>query len=127
MKRILVFAAVMVAIVALGAEPVVCTVSIGTGGATTTASATTGTCTWNRNSVVLMACDQDVYINTTSGCVGSQCAPAAATSAMQRVNFLSNMDPYPLYLDTFDKDVSMLAVTAAGTCKFMTTKRKRNF
>jgi len=121
----LAFLAAAVAAVAYASEPVVCTVAVGTGAATITSTPTTGSCSWPRGAVVLMACDQDVYINSTAASWGAP--PASATSGNQRVNFLANMDPYPVYLDNGDQHISLLAVSAAGTCKFMTTKRRRNF
>ena len=110
---------------ALAAEPVVCSVSIGTGAATITSSPTSGTCTWASGSTVLMACDQLVYVNSTSPTKTG--VPTTATSADQLLDFASNKDPYPIYLDAYDKHISMLAATTAGTCKFMTTKRRKPF
>lgn len=80
-----------------------------------------GTCSWNKGSTVLVQCDQDVYIDTTTT---GQVA-GTATSFDQRINFSANNDPYPIYLDANDQNISCLAVSTAGTCKFITTKRAK--
>ena len=103
---------------ALAAEPVVCTVTTSTSTAATTGTCATGTDTpWTKGSVVLMQCTTDVYIDFNG--LGD------ATSADQRVDFSSNSDPYIIYLGNNDKHVSVLAVSAAGSCKFMKTQRAR--
>lgn len=100
-------------------EPVVCSVAIGTGAATTTSAPTTGACTWAKGATVMLACDQKVYIDSTLG--------GTATSADQVIDFASNADPYLIHLDNADQHISLLAATTAGTCKFMTTKRRKPF
>lgn len=118
---------------ALAADPVVCAVTTSTSTAATTALPTAGpgACNWNKGSVILMQCTTDVYVETTNlvdvpapldgGVVGS----AVATSADQRVDFSSNSDPYIIYLNSNDQHVSVLAVSSAGSCKFMKTQRAR--
>lgn len=120
---------------ALAADPVVCTVATSTSTAATTAlpSSGAGACNWGKGAVILMQCTTDVYVDTTNlvdvpapldgGVVGS----AVATSADQRVDFSSNTDPYPIYLGNNDQHVSLLAVSSAGSCKFMKTQRKRPY
>jgi hypothetical protein len=105
------------ALAAWAAEPVVCAVNVATGAATTTGTPTSGTCTWAKGANVLMQCDVDVYVDSQSG--------GTATSADQRVNFTSNNDPYIVYLDANDQNISLLSVSASGSCKFMTTKRPK--
>jgi hypothetical protein len=80
-----------------------------------------------------MQCTTDVYIDSSSlvdvsapldgGVIGT----AVATSADQRVDFSSNSDPYPIYLGVNDQHVSVLAVSSAGSCKFMKTQRRRPY
>ena len=117
---------------ALAAEPVVCTVTTSTSTAATTGTCATGTDTpWTKGSVVLMQCTTDVYIDfnglgdVSSPFDGGVVGSAVATSADQRVDFSSNSDPYIIYLGNNDKHVSVLAVSAAGSCKFMKTQRAR--
>lgn len=117
------------------ADPVVCAVTTSTSTAATTANPAggAGACNWTKGSVVLMQCTTDVYIDSTSlvdvpapldgGVIGS----AVATSADQRVDFSSNSDPYPIYLGDKDQHISILAVTTAGSCKFMKTQRRRPY
>ena len=105
------------ALVAHAAEPIVCSVAIATGAASSTASPTTGSCSWVKGATVLMQCDQNVYFDSTSG--------GTATSADMRADFTSTSDPVPVYLDAYDKDISLLAVSASGTCKFAITKRRK--
>jgi hypothetical protein len=115
--RILIFAAVLLTSVALAAEPVVCSVAVATGAASSTSSPTTGACSWVKGATVLMQCDVAVYFDSQVG--------GTATSADAKADFASNSDPVPVYLDAFDKDISLLATASAGTCKFMTTKRRK--
>jgi hypothetical protein len=139
MKNILYIAVAFAAFAlsAWAAEPVVCTLTTSTSTAAQTKMPTTGTCSWGQGANVLMQCTTDVYINTQghtpSGVVNHLGAwyydggveGSAATSSDQRVDFTSNTDPYPIYLDNGDQHISVLAVTSAGTCKFMTTKRPK--
>lgn len=106
---------------ALGAEPVVCTLTTSTSAAASTASCTTGSATWSAGGAVLMQCTTDVYVSTTTT-TGSL---AAATSSSEMVEFTTNKDKVAFWLNPGDKHVSVLAVSSAGTCKFMTTLRKR--
>lgn len=118
------------ALVAWAAEPVVCAVTTSTSTAATTALPASGACTWAKGATVLMQCTTDVYVDSAAvldvlptadgGTTGG-----VATSADQRVDFTSNSDPYPIYLDQGDRHVSLLAVSSAGSCKFMTTKRPK--
>lgn len=117
------------------ADPVVCTVTTSTSTAATTALPTggPGACSWGKGAVILMQCTTDVYIDTSNlidvpvpldgGVIGS----AVATSADQRVDFSSNSDPYIVYLNSGDQHVSVLAVSSAGSCKFMKTQRRRPY
>lgn len=106
----------------LAAEPVVCSITT-SGTAASTASPTTGTCIWVAGSTVLMTCTADVYVNSTTT---AGVAPVA-TSSHQPVLFTSNQDPVLIYLEPRDKVISVLQVTAAGTCKFMTVSTRRPF
>lgn len=141
LKHLLIGAALgfPVGFVALAAEPVVCAYGVGTSTAIHTHKAACdpgdggsnyvcvpdagGTCTWSKGSTVLVQCNTNVYFDssTTAGVAGT------ATSFDQRVMFLTNGDPYPIYLDNPDQNISVLAVTdaGAGECKFMTTKRPK--
>ena len=123
------------ALTAEAADPVVCAVTTSTSTAATTAlpAAGPGACNWTKGSVILMQCTTDVYIDSTSlvdvaapldgGVIGT----AVATSADQRVDFSSNSDPFPIYLGVNDQHVSVLAVSSAGSCKFMKTQRRRPY
>ena len=125
------------ALSAWAAEPVVCAVTTSTSTAANTMLPTTGTCSWGRGANVLMQCTTDTYVNSQAHLpVGNVQADggwyydggvtgSAVTSADQRVDFTVNTDPYPVYLDPGDQHISVLAVTSAGSCKFMTTKRPK--
>lgn len=118
MKKALVVGFILgLAATAFAADPVVCAVTTATGAAASTSSPTTGTCSWSPGSVILMQCTTDTYIDTAPG--------GTASSADQRVDFTSNSDPYIIYLNNADQHVSVLAVTSAGSCKFMKTQRAR--
>lgn len=108
---------------AIASETVVCTLTTGTGAAVTTAACTTGSATWARGSAVLMQCTTDVYVSSSTSTFGG--TVTAATSSMEMVDFSSNKDKVMILLDQNDLHVSVLAATAAGTCKFMPTKRKK--
>lgn len=108
---------------AMAADPVVCTVTTATGAASSTASPSSGTCSWAAGSVILMQCTTDVYVDTSTV---ANVAPTAS-SADAFVDWTNNKDWFPIYLDSNDRVVSLLAVTTAGSCKFMTTKRKRPY
>jgi hypothetical protein len=141
MKNILYIAVAFAAFAlsAWAAEPVVCAVTTSTSTASSTIlSSDGGTCSWGQGANVLMQCTTDVYVNSQAhlpvgnfrtdgggwyydgGITGT-----AASALDQRVDFTSNTDPYPVYLDPNDQHVSLLAVTSAGSCKFMTTKRPK--
>lgn len=109
--------------IAEAADPVVCSVNTATGAASSTASPTTGTCSWAAGSVILMQCTTDVYVDTSTV---NNVAPTA-TSADAFVDWTNNKDWWPIYLDSNDKVISLLAVSSAGSCKFMLTKRKRPY
>lgn len=126
------------ALVAWAAEPVVCAVTTSTSTASSTIlSSDGGTCVWAAGTNVLMQCTTDVYVNSTAhmpvGNIQSDggwyydggITGTAASALDQRVDFTSNSDPYPIYLDQGDRHVSLLAVSSAGSCKFMTTKRPK--
>lgn len=117
------------------ADSVVCSVTTSTSTAATTALPASGPggCDWPKGAVILMQCTTDVYIDSNQlvdvsrpfdgGVIGT----AVATSADQRVDFASNSDPYPIYLGVNDQHVSILAVSSAGSCKFMKTQRRRPY
>lgn len=102
------------------AEPVVCTITTAVA-AVPTNTPTTGTCTWVAGSTVLVSCDQDIYLDSTT--VGV--TPPVASSADQKLVFTSNQDPVPVYLEPRDKIISVIWVTVTGTCKFMTVSTRR--
>ena len=108
---------------ALASEPVVCTLTTATGAAASTASCTTGSATWTAGSQVLMQCTTDVYVSSTTSVFGG--TVTAATSSMEMVDFTNNKDKVMILLDKNDLHVSVLAVSTAGTCKFMKTPRKK--
>lgn len=108
---------------ALASESVVCTLTTATGAAASTASCTTGSATWTAGSQVLMQCTTDVYVSSTTSVFGG--TVTAATSSMEMVDFTNNKDKVMILLDKNDLHVSVLAVSTAGTCKFMKTPRKK--
>lgn len=110
----------LLALSAAAAEPVVCTITTD-GTSKTTASPTTGTCSWVAGSTVLVQCDQDVYLDSTT--VGVT-APTAS-SADTLYSFSSNKDPIPVYLEPRDKVIAVTQVSVAGTCKFSTISTRR--
>lgn len=115
--------ALVLAVRAWASEPVVCTITT-SGTSANTSSPTSGTCTWDYGATVLVACDQDIYIDSTA--TGKKGAPApTASSADQYIGFVANRDPYPVYLNDNDKHIAVIQVTTAGTCKFMTTLRPK--
>lgn len=121
MKRLFTLV-VLFSVTSFAAEPVVCTLTTSTGSAASTAACTTGSNSWARGGAVLMQCTTDVYVSSTST-ASSTVTPA--TSSSELVGFSANTDKVAIWLNPGDKDISVLAVTAAGTCKFMTTTRKR--
>ena len=122
MKKILV-TFVLLALPAFAAEPVVCTLTTATGAAANTVTCTTGSALWAKGGSVLMQCTSDVYVSSTTP-AGSQ-VPTPATSSMEVVGFSATTDKVAIWLNPGDHDISVLAVTTAGTCKFMTTNRRR--
>lgn len=115
MKKLILAFALLAAHVTVAAEPVVCSISVNT----STATSTSGTCSWPAGSTVMLQCDVDVFIDSTKG--------ATATSADQRINFTSNNDPYLVYLDAGDQHISILSIGSSGTCKFMRTLRRKPY
>lgn len=105
---------------AQAAEPVVCTITT-SAASQVTSSPTTGTCSWVAGSTVLVSCDQDIYIDSTT--VGI--TPPTASSADQKLVFTSNQDPVKVYLEPRDKVIAVIWVSVAGTCKFMTVSTRR--
>ena len=89
--------AIPVSITAMGAEPVVCTITT-SGSSANTSSPTTGTCSWPKGATVLVQCDQSVYLDSTS-VLGV--APTASSSD-ELVDFASNKDPKIVYLNNQD-------------------------
>lgn len=92
-----------------------CSVAVTTGGAATTASPTSGTCSWERGATIVMQCDVAVYWNATKNSTGGA---TTATSADLSVDFTTNSDPYKIELSGNAKHVSVLSVSSSGTCKF---------
>lgn len=119
MRYLLVFT-LLFALSAPAAEPVVCSITTDAT-SKTTASPTTGTCSWVAGSTVLVQCDQDVYLDSTT--VGITPPTAASTDTL--FSFSSNKDPIPVYLESRDKVIAVTQVTTAGTCKFMTVSPRR--
>lgn len=105
---------------AQAAEPVVCSITTD-GTSKTTASPTSGTCSWQKGSTVLVTCTADIYLDSTT--VGI--TPPTASSADQPIIFSSNQDPVPIYLEPRDQVIAVTQITAAGTCKFMTVSTRR--
>lgn len=123
MRNAIAVALALLALTAWASDKVVASLTIGTGAAVSTASPTTGSATWLQGGMVWLQCDQDVYA-TWDTPAGSS-TPTVATSAAQRINFTSNNDPYPIYLGNNEKHISVLAVSAAGTCKFIVSPHRR--
>lgn len=107
---------------AWSAEKVVCSVTYTTGAAGVTSSPATGTCTWAQGATVLVQCSTDVYGSWQLTSAGTL---VTATSADVTLSFASNLDPIPVCLQGTERHISVLGVTANGTCKFMTTSLKR--
>lgn len=115
--------AVLMATPAFGAgDDRQCSVTFTNVTAGTTATPTTGTCLWARGSTLLMQCDAAVFFSSTT----------TATATDFKVDFTVNPDPYIIYqLDSggasglLAKDVSILGVSASGTCKFAKTNRRK--
>lgn len=93
-----------------------CSVAVTTGGAATTASPTSGTCSWERGATIVMQCDVAVYWNATKSATTGNAT--TATSSDLSVDFTTNSDPYKIDLAGNAKHVSVLSVTSSGTCKF---------
>ena len=118
----LMLAVALLSLPALAAETVVCTLTTATGSAASTASCTTGSATWLQGSYVLMQCTTDVYVSSSTATGTTTVTPA--TSSMELADFTGNKDKVGIPLGTSEKHISVLAATAAGTCKFMLTNRK---
>lgn len=115
--------AALVATSSFAGEKVVATLTTATGSAASSASPTTGTADWAQGGVVLLQCTTDVFVSWDTP-AGSTTV-SAATSSSQLIAFSSNSDPYIIYLGNNDKHVSVLAATAAGTCKFIKSPFRR--
>lgn len=113
--------------VALAAgEDRACSVTFTTGAAGNTGAPSSGTCNWEQGSTVLMQCDAAVYFSATT----------TATANDFKVDFAANSDPYIIYLTaasfpgggaTVGKVISVLGVSASGTCKFAKSMRRKPF
>lgn len=114
----------LISLSAHASEPVVCTLTTGTGAATTTAACTTGSATWTVGSQVLMQCTTDVHVSSTTTLFGGT-VTAAAVATSEFVDFTNNKDKVFIILNKNDLHISVIAATAAGSCKFMTTQRKK--
>ena len=119
-KLLFTLAVFALAVPAVGAEKVVCSITTGAA-AVPTSTPTTGTCTWVAGSTVLVTCDQDIYI-ASSTILGV--APVATSSDMPII-FSANQDPVFVYLDPKDTVISVIQKTVAGTCKFMPIASRR--
>lgn len=115
--------AALIAAPSFAGEKVVATLTTATGSAASTVSLTTGSADWIQGGVVLLQCTTDTYVSwdTPSGST----TVTAATSSSQLIAFSSNSDPFILYLGVNDKHISVLAATAAGTCKFIKSPFRR--
>lgn len=118
------FVAIFVGLVPMqahAADPLVCTLAV-----SATAASTGGNiaCTWPKASNIMIQCDVDVYVDSTT--VGVT-APTATTSG-QKVEFTKGVnDPLPIWLGQNDREISVRTVTGSGTCSFFSTLRKRPY
>lgn len=80
-------------------------------------------CVWAPGTVLTMQCDQDVYYSGTSPVPGSV-GPDAGTTDF-KAGFVANSDPIILPLLNTQKDITVLGVSASGTCKFGKLSRLR--
>lgn len=133
-----VMAALVPASTADAADNVICAVTTSTSAAATTELPATGTCSWSKGSVILIQCTTDVYIDTNTVLAvfnpdGGTRSPdggttgGVASSADEMLDFTNAKDAVPLYLNSTDQHVSVLAVSSAGSCKFMKTQRRRPY
>lgn len=122
MKHILLLAALL-STSAFAGEKVVATLTTATGAAAVTTALTTGTADWAQGGVVLLQCTTDTYVSWDTP--NNSTTVSAATSSSQLIAFSSNSDPFILYLGNNDKHISVLAATAAGTCKFIKSPFRR--
>jgi hypothetical protein len=122
MKHVLLFA-VLLSTSAFAGEKVVATLTTATGAPASTATPTTGTASWAQGGVVLLQCTTDTFVSWDTPAGSTTVTPA--TNAMQLIAFSSNSDPYIIYLGNNDKHISVLAATAAGTCKFILSPFRR--
>lgn len=99
---------------AVAGEERVCTVGFLTTDAGSTVSPVSGTCTWGAGATLLMQCDVSVYFSTKPVSGGTR---PVATSNDMLINFVSNNDPYIIYLSSGRTEVSVLGVLSQGTCK----------
>lgn len=105
----------------------VCMVNVTSTASSTVLSADGGTCTWLPGSTVLQQCTVAVYVSSTSdgGVTG---IPLPATSAMQKIDYTSNSDPYPFYLGTREQHISTVrAGSSDGTCIYMPSPRRKPY
>lgn len=107
---------------AWSAEKVVCSVTYTTGAAGVTSSPASGTCSWSPGGAVLVQCSSDVYGSWAVNAAGTV---VTATSADVTLSFSSNLDPIPVCLQGRENHISVLGVTASGTCKFLPTSLRR--
>lgn len=143
-KIVAVLAVALVPLMVWASEPTVCTLStrftlpdagvqqndttldggaIGDGGYYAS-DAGSGTCSWQKGATVLMQCDVNILADTTNP-GGSSNIPIV-TSSDQFYAFGTNTDPVILYLDPQDKVISIAEADGGqGTCKFMTSKRRK--
>lgn len=107
---------------AWSAERVVCSVTYTTGVAGVTSSPATGTCAWSPGGAVLVQCNTDVFASWAVNAAGTV---ITATSSDVTLAFATNLDPIPVCLQGRENHISVLGVTASGTCKFIPTSLRR--
>lgn len=122
MKKLLFVALLAFSSLAFAGEDRVCSVTFTSGTAGNTSAPSSGTCSWQKGAVLVVQCDVNVYWTTTF----SGSAAPVATATDFAINFLSNSDPYLVYLDASRQHISFLGVTSSGTCKIgPSTVRKK--
>ena len=91
------------------------------GGAADGGSTADKICNWPNGANVLVQCSSDVYANYA---MDAGVLPDA-TSNDTTFAFATNLDPIPVCLVGQERHISVLGVSASGTCKFITTTLRR--
>ena len=99
-------------------EDAICVVNFSSTDAGFTNASTDGGCTWLEGATIIMQCDQDVYFNQGN-------PQRAASSQDFIVKFTINPDPYKIFLGNKNKVISVIGSTAAGSCKFSDSPRRK--